>query len=346
MRLTLFGRRLLSIQALAVCAVVFSSDLPAFAQEAASQPDIVVTGSPVLEQAAAFVTEVAEAPAAEDQLARWNSRICVGAVGLEQRPAQTLVDRISTRAQAVGLRPGQTGCRPNVVVIYAPDSDTLTREIVDRRRDLLGYYNDEGVVTAGREALEAFANTSRAVRWWHVAQTTDSDGGAIGNSDTADGRGNAVGDNSVDGGGRVVAAGGGPSNSTQAVADASMGTGSFQGLEGVRSSGSRMRRSTRQDINYVLIIVDAPRVGGVLPSAWMDYVAFVALAQINPDAAPSTTESVLNIFSAPDTAPEAMTTWDEAYLDALYRATRTATSSRRQRAEMVQSIADRVGAPR
>jgi hypothetical protein len=307
----------------------------AYAQDAGSAADIVVTATRLQQQAEDFVGAIAQAPPSEDQLARWDSRICVGAVGLEADAAQALVDRISGRARAVGLRPGEPGCRANVMVIYAPDSDTLTRQIVDRRRDLLGYNGDEGVVTAGREALEAFASTPRAVRWWHVAQTTDADGGAIGNAETSDGPGNTVGDNSL---GSADGAG----STTQDLATASMGTGSFQGLEGVRSSGSRMRRSTRQDLNYVLIVVDAQRVNGIPAAAWMDYVAFVALAQINPDAAPRSFPTILNLFSSPQSAPASMSDWDVAYLDALYRATRTAPNSRRQRSEMARTIADRI----
>ncbi|MGH6951265.1 MAG: hypothetical protein ACREH4_10350, partial [Vitreimonas sp.] len=265
---------------------------------------------------------------------------CPGAVGLAQPAAQALVDRIAMRAQAVGLRPGAPGCRPNVMVIYAPDSDALSHQIVDQRRDLLGYYNDEGVVTAGRDALEAFANTPRPVRWWHVAQTTSADGRSLGNSQAR------AGGSPLEAMAAAQSEGGGVPDSGDGV-DPSMGAGvgSFEGMEAVRSSGSRARRNTRQDLNYVLIVVDARRVAGVQAEAWMDYVAMVALAQIDPDAQASAFPTILNLFSAPQTAPAAMTNWDTAFLDGLYNATREAANSRQQRDQIAGRIASSVTPP-
>jgi hypothetical protein len=306
---------------------------PAWAQAppTTDSADIVVTGVRLQEMAQGYVAEVSSAPQSEDQLARWSDRICPGAVGLSSADAQRVVDRIAMRAQTVGLRPGAPGCRANVMVIYAPDSDALARQIVDRRRDLLGYYGDEGVVTPGRDALEAFASTPRPVRWWHVAQTTSAEGQALGNSETR--------------------AGGSP-REAQAAAQADnidpslgIGVGSFEGMEAVRSSGSRMRRNTRQDLNYVLIVVDARRVAGVRAEAWMDYVAMVALAQVNPDAQAQAFPTILNLFSAPQNAPAAMTDWDTAYLQGLYAATREAANARQQRAQIADRIASSVAPP-
>ena len=124
---------------------------PAFAQEPR-------------ERAQTYVERVALTTDPSDALARWDGEVCVGAVGLAPEQAQALVDRVSVRARAVGLRPGASGCRANVMVIYAPDSDVVTREIVDQRRDLLGFYPDDERITAGRAAMDDFANTPRATR--------------------------------------------------------------------------------------------------------------------------------------------------------------------------------------
>lgn len=316
---------------------------PASAQEgpAADSGDIVVTGVRLEEMAQSFVSEVSAAPRAEDQVARWNDRICPGAVGLAEPAAQLLVDRIAMRARAVGLRPGEPGCSANVMVIFAPDSDALARQIVDRRRDLLGYYGEEGVVTAGRDALEAFASTPRPVRWWHVAQTTTADGQALGNAESRAGGSprEALAAAQAEGGAGADHSGDGINPSMGA------GVGSFEGMEAVRSSGTRMRRNTRQDLNYVLIVVDARRVAGVQAEAWMDYVAMVTLAQVNPDAQALAFPTILNLFSAPQNAPAAMTDWDVAFLDGLYSATREAANSRQQRAQIASRIASSVAPP-
>src|SRR5690606_20739043 len=174
------------------------------------------------QDARAFVDAVSFT-SSTNALARWNTRICVGAVGLGADQAQALVDRISARARQVGLRPGAPGCEPNVMVIYAPDSDRLAREIVDQRRDLLGYLQEDGRLTAGREAMDALANEERAVRWWHVSST---------------GRGSLrpVDGTTYQGGGRSTAAaaageGGNVGSGGDSAAD-------LQGVEAVRGTAS------------------------------------------------------------------------------------------------------------
>lgn len=247
-----------------------------------------------------------------DALARWEDRICVGAVGLAPGEAQALVDRISARAQQVGLRPGEPGCRANVMVIYAPDSDRLSREIVDQRRDLLGYFEEEGRETAGREAMEAFASEARAIRWWHVSST---------------GRGSL---RPVDGltyqasGQSAAASAGGDGG---AASDVGSSLSDFQGMEAVRVNPSRTRTQVRpNNLTYALVVVDARRVGNVPAGAWMDYVAFVALAQVDARARTEEFPTVLNLFSSP-TPASGLTNWDEAYLEGLYAA-RNETANR------------------
>ena len=263
----------------------------------------------------AFVEQVALTPASNERpLARWENDICVGAVGLAPAEAQLLVDRISVRARSVGLDPGAPGCRANVMVIYAPDSDTLTRQIVDQRRDLLGYYGDGAAVTDGRVELEEFANTPRPVRWWYVS---DGGAGAIQNRP----------------GVALDRQGSGQTLASAAVGDgatpnAGATAGDAEGMDAVRSNGSRTRTTLRNEMSYALVVVDARRVAGIQPSAWMDYVALVALAQIDPNAQTTGYDSILNLFSTPQSTQTALSAWDDAYLKALYRARRDAGGNR------------------
>lgn len=296
----------LSLVATAVAACLLA--VPASAQNAA-------------DTAQTFVERVALATSPHDALARWDSEICVGAVGLAPEQAQALVDRVSARAGAVGLRPGAPGCRANVMVIYAPDSDVVTREIVDQRRDLLGYYADDANVSAGRDAMDEFANTPRPIRWWHVSST-------------------GAGSMRLDSEHRMRQGAG----RTAAIAAAQGATGDvgspndLQGVDAVRTNGSRMRSDTvrRNDLTYALVVVDARRVAQAPAGAWMDYVAFVALAQLDPSADTSGYPTVLNLFAAGQTHPLGLTAWDLAYLEALYRG-RPEPSSRQ-----VSSIARRI----
>jgi hypothetical protein len=267
------------------------------------------------ERARAFVDEVSySSGSGESQIARWRDDICVGAVGLDAAQAQALVDRISARAGQVGLNPGAPGCRANVMVIYAPDADALTRQIVDQRRDLLGYYANGTAVTAGRQALDEFANTPRPIRWWHV-----SDAGA-GSLNTRPGI-----ELDRQASGRTTAQSAG---AAEGSASGTESGGDMQGMDAVRVSGSRARTTPRNNMSYALVVVDARRVADVSPNAWMDYVAFVSLAQIDPNAQANGYETILNLFDTGASAQTGLSDWDEAYLRALYRARRDAAGSR------------------
>jgi hypothetical protein len=306
-----FARRYFILTAV-IATVLIATALMQATAVAQEQPPIVVTAERSQAHALAFVDQVALG-IADNAFARWEDRVCVGTSNLAQPAAQALVDRISARAQAVGLRTGQPGCTANIMVIYASDSDALTRQIVDRRRDLLGFFAEDGRLTAGRAAMEEFASTPRPVRWWHVS----SKGVGSLRPDVAQTRQN--------------------SGQTGAfAAAASEGTGDYggqgsaadlQGADAVRTSGSRARPTVRNDLNYVLVVVDARRVVDVPATAWMDYVAMVSLAQLDPDARPTGYPTILNLFNTPDAGLTEMTRWDVAFLDGLYRA-RSMESSR------------------
>src|SRR5262245_13625815 len=94
------------------------------AQQAAGtqEDEIVVVGERGLEeQVRAFVEALSEPPTGEEQLARWDSLICPGIVGLTARQGQFIADRISARAASVGLQPRGSGCHPNLIVFFAPN---------------------------------------------------------------------------------------------------------------------------------------------------------------------------------------------------------------------------------
>lgn len=306
----------------------------AFAQS--QSEELVVTGERLRELTQAYAGEVALAPTSADQYARWNFRLCPSVAGVAPDAAQSLIDHIARRAHEVGVATERSGCQANLVIIFAPDGNTLARQIVDTRRDLLGYYSEDDVVTAGRDALEDFANTPRPVRWWHVSRTTTADGQQLGDSRSRTGRStrNAM---------AAAQEGAGPND--QNVVGGVLGGSGFEGAEGVRSQGTRTRRATRQDLSFALVIVDATRAASLPPQAVADYLAMATLVQLNPDADMSAFPSVLNLFaeSTPDRpVPTGMTDWDRAYLAGLYGATREASSASRQRAEIARRMAEHV----
>lgn len=266
--------------------------------------DIVVTALS-REQAQSFVSHLSAAPPSVDQMGRWDEAICVGVAGLPARQGQFIADRVAQRAYQVGLQPGEPGCAPNISIVVAPDGSAAAQRMFEQDESLFAYRYETGVATLGQEAFTRFLNTDRPVRWWHVTRTMSADGEPIGSGGTTP----------------------------------AMTQGGFDGAQTVRSNGSMLRQTTRQDFSRVVIIIDGRNAGSVQLSALADYVAMVALAQINPEADTSSFPTILNLFSAGDgAAPAGLTAWDLAYLDALYKADRDAASVTQQQADMARRM--------
>ncbi|ANP46647.1 hypothetical protein [Candidatus Viadribacter manganicus] len=268
---------------------------------AQTTPDIVVTGVRP-EQTQAYVEQVTAISPMADQLPRWDSAICTSIAGMPARQGQFLADRIAQRAASLGLRPGGPDCRANVAIFVTSDSDAFARQLFDRDRDMFAYYQSNDVSTLGQGALDDFLTTPRAVRWWHVSQTYGADGIAL------------SGDPSI----------GGLSNAPS-----------------VRATGTRLSGSTREDFTQAIVIVDARRVRGVQLAALADYVSFVALAQVNAHATTSEYPTILNLFNgerANANGPAALTQWDQAYLDALYKSERNSATQRQQQSEIARRM--------
>jgi hypothetical protein len=105
--------------------------------------------------------------------ARWPGAVCVGVHNLQRDAAQYLVDRISHEAADVGLRPGEPGCSPQVVIIFTTDAKQLATNLVDQQLRVFRPSN-EGGTNLGRAELEKFVQSEKAVRWWDVSSPVDA----------------------------------------------------------------------------------------------------------------------------------------------------------------------------
>ena len=103
---------------------------------------------------------------------------------------------------------------------------------------------------------------------------------------------------------------------------------------------SRLRSNTRDELRRVIIILDVSRIGVVPFGALSDYVAMIALAQVDPEADTSPYPSVLNLFSDIAAGSEAtgLTDWDRDYLAGLYRARNDRARSSQQEREIAREM--------
>jgi hypothetical protein len=248
-------------------------------------PEVVVEGRIPEDLAREFIDEVSNAPRGAS-VARWNRELCVGVIGLRPATAQYLIDRVATVADSLDVEIGEPGCEPNVVIAATTDGGAAARALVDRRRNMLAPGNS--IQSRSRADLEAFVETDRPVRWWHVSTAVDP----------------------VTGRSLVRS----PRNDN--FDPLKRGEVIEQLATPVRGASPLLRAATRQDLRRAVVIIDFDGLGEVDFDQLADYVAFISLAQVDPEADTSEFSTVLNLFDDP--ATPGLTDWDRAYLRGLY----------------------------
>jgi hypothetical protein len=227
-----------------------------------------------------FIGEVVATPRGRG-FARWDRGVCVGVYNLEQSAAQYIVDRISSLALDAGLEPGEPGCDPQVNIVFATNARETASQLVERQPRAFRPVAGHAGMDLGRAALEQFAESETAVRWWHVSLPVDARTGA------------------------------------QAI---EVNTSCLEGhcAPNVNVAGpSRIHNGTRDDLMYVIIVVDATKLKGTTWQQLGDYLGVVSLAQVDPQTNPAAFDSILNLFSNP-AAYTGLTDWDRSYIQALY----------------------------
>jgi hypothetical protein len=225
-----------------------------------------------------FVAEVAAVPPGAG-FARWHRGVCVGVNNLEVTAAQYIADRVSILAAEVGLEPGEPGCSPNVMIIFAVNARELASYMVESEPRFFRPSMGECCMQLGLGALDEFAVSDRAVRWWHVSAPVSA--------------------------------------MTGELAMAGPATPAFEYPVISVAGPSRLHSGIRDELKHVIILVDATRLGGKSWQQIGDYLAVVALAQIDLNTDPAEFDSILNLFTN-GAAYSGLTDWDRSFVQALY----------------------------
>jgi len=135
--------------------------------------EIVVTA--MREKAMADLVADISQETSNDQLARWDRKICPAIIGMKKKPAEYMADRLALAAYSLGLDVGEPGCRPNVLIFGTADSQALVKQLVADQPLAFDKFQETGK-NNGRKALKAFIETPRPVRWWHVTREADENG--------------------------------------------------------------------------------------------------------------------------------------------------------------------------
>lgn len=149
----------------------------------------------------------------------------------------------------------------------------------------------------GSAALQDFQETDSPIRWWHISLPVSVDTGEI-----------------------AIKLDGETEPPAVYVRDA-----------------SRLRSNIRDDLKRVIIIIEPSRLEGVRGTALADYVAFVSMAQVTPNAKMENFDSILNLLHDPESYDE-LTLWDQDFLAGLYAVSAARLSQSQQRNDVVGAV--------
>jgi hypothetical protein len=116
--------------------------------------------------------------------------------------------------------------------------------------------------------------------------------------------------------------------------------GNAEGRTDLRARATRLVFNETRDLTSALIMVDGPRAGGVNFGQLAAYIARVGLAEIRADADVAEVPTILQLFlRSADERPAGLSSWDEAFLKALYH---TGQTDKQQLGEIKSAMAQEI----
>jgi len=237
-------------------------------------------------------------PAQIGQLARWRREVCPRTVGLPQKFDDYIDKRIKEVAAKVGAPTKLSGsCLMNIVIVFTPEPQRLLDDVRNNNAPVFGFHYPA--------QLRRITTFKHAIQAWYTTATRGDHG--------------QVGVNMSHGG---------------------------VWLDDPRSSmpsgllGSRLSTGLASEFAGVLIVADWNKVSDRSIGSVADYIALLALSDTPVTDAcgemPSITDLLASACNA-DPAPDALTSADLAYLNALY-----ATNLKDVMSEEQNEIVDRM----
>lgn len=263
---------------------------------AAAQPStehVTVTGTrsrPVIDS---FVQSFVKPSRMTGKFARWEDRICPVTVGLRPAATNFVTHRVKEIAAQAGAPVNDSDrCRANIAIVFSKKPQALLDDIKRRRPQLLGYYDN----TSQRDALAVVRHPIQA---WYTTATKDL-------------RGNAELDNAKTGGTEITIV-------DPAIPNTFI-TMVMPNAHGRNVTGSRLGDGTRSVLDQILIVADPAKLADYEIGALADYIALLALTQLDSLDTCQQLPSIVNLLSQGCAQkPNALTENDLAYLRGLYK---------------------------
>jgi len=281
--------------------VVIVSVLTASAQTPTPSPEsITVTAAKSRATVEQFAKAFFTPTKLTGKIARWESGICPVTVGQRPALASLVTDRVKDIAASVGAPVNASPtCTPNIQIVFTTTPQALLDDVRAHEPDYLGYAESSAL----RDKL---ATITRPIQAWYATETIDLDGRAQMDSAQPKGGGIAM------------------SNFSPIQLPFSMGVNRdplyFPYARYEKVTGNHINNGARSGFNHVLIVVDSSKLVGRKFNPLADYIAMLALTQLNSPDACQQLPSIVNMLAADcDQAMDGMTVTDLAYLRGLYK---------------------------
>lgn len=289
------------MKALATAVIAALALVSAAAAAEAPSETVTVTGSRRMYHD--FSKTFATPTKVTGKMARWEHPICPRVVGQNSSYAAFITQHIKYVALAAGA-PVDTdaACAANIDIVFTTAPQALLDTVSRDDQEYLGYFTS----VAQKKVL---ATISRPIQAWYATETTD----LWGRRRLDIGRSIVSGSTVENFNGLVGPAG----DSTTSSA----GSALADGPPFFRSTGDHLNDGIHTGFNHIMIVIDSGKVAGQDVVPLSDYIAMLALTQINAPDACQELPSIVNRMASGCTheASDSLTMYDLAYLQGLYQ---------------------------
>ena len=297
--------RTIAVSAILVSLTAFLAAPPTPSMAASAEPpspteNVTVTATKSRELLDKFAKAFITPTKLTGKIARWESGICPVAVG--QPPASTafVTARVKVIAVAVGAPVSEAkNCTPNIEIVFTTTPQALLDGVRKDDPDYLGY-------ATTNEQRETLATVTRPIQAWYTTETIDLDGMRRIDSGRRLGTGITMSN---------FSAFAMPSSSAANRDPIYLPDATY-----ARVTGNHISDGSRSGFNHVIVVIDSKKLAGQSFVSLADYIAMLALTQLNSLDACQQLSSIVNLLAEGcDRNVDGITATDFAYLRALYK---------------------------
>ena len=274
----------------ALAAMMAAPSLALAQPAAAPTENVTVSGTKSREVIASFVSSLATPTRMTGKIARWETAICPATAGLGPAGNRFMTQRVREVAARIGAPVSdKDACTPNIAIEFTATPQALLDTIRRKRASLLGYYDNND------QARKA-ATIARPIQSWYSTATRGLDGSI--EPDRAVKKGIGL----------------------ELTRDARTGGFTYPNATANRITGSHLGDGLRSSFLNVLIIADRTKLADYEMGSLGDYIAMLALSQLNGLEACQDLPSIVNMLVAGCARKtDAITDNDLGYLRGLYK---------------------------